>query len=156
MPAILFVCLGNICRSPMAEAVLAHLVSARPDADRWRIDSAGTGDWHVGDDPDPRTVAECRRRGVPIRHAGRQVKRSDFADFDRILAMDRRNLADLQALMPAAARAQLDLLGSLDPQGAAEVPDPYYGGADGFARVFDQVERCCRVLLERTPPAPRR
>jgi protein-tyrosine phosphatase len=139
---VLMVCLGNICRSPMAEAVLAHLA---PD---WQVDSAGTGDWHVGDPPDPRTTAELAKHGIVRRHRGRQVQPSDFLSFDLVLAMDRQNLRNLQALSPSDATARLCLLGTFDPLGISEVPDPYYDGPEAFAAVYTQVERCCRALLQ--------
>jgi protein-tyrosine-phosphatase len=138
---VLMVCLGNICRSPMAEAVLAHL------APEWTVDSAGTGGWHAGERPDPRTLAELERHGIATAHRARQVTRADFRAFDRIYAMDRQNLRDLAALRPADATAELRLLGEHDPQGVSEVPDPYYDGPEAFAAVYEQVERCCRSLV---------
>jgi protein-tyrosine phosphatase len=145
-----FVCLGNICRSPTAEAIMRHLVRAEGLEDRILIDSAGTGGWHVGEPRDARSAAVGRRRGMPLGGAARQWARSDFARFDYVLAMDRQNLADLVRLAPdEAARAKVRLLRSFDP-GADhdEVPDPYYGGPDGFDRVFDACEAACRALLE--------
>lgn len=150
---VLMVCLGNICRSPIAEAVLAAQVAARPDAARWSVDSAGTGAWHVGEAPNQRALAVLRRRGVATRHRARQVEAADFARFDRIFAMDGRNLADLEELRPRGAAARLGLLGEHDPLGVAEVPDPYYSeGTAAFEAVFDQVERCCRAFLAGVPP----
>lgn len=140
---VLMLCLGNICRSPMAEAVLARLA---PD---WEVDSAGTGDWHSGEPPDRRTTAELARHGIERRHLGRQIRSEDFHRFDLILAMDRQNLRNLQALAPADATAELRLLGDYDPAGGGEVPDPYYDGPEAFAAIYIQIERCCRGLVRR-------
>jgi protein-tyrosine phosphatase len=142
---VLMVCLGNICRSPMAEAVLANL---RPD---WTVDSAGTGGWHAGERPDHRTLSELQRHGIATRHRGRQVAVGDFTDFDLILAMDRQNLRDLQRLRPAGATARLELLGAHDPDGVAEVPDPYHDGPEAFAAIYRQITRCCTDLAGRPP-----
>lgn len=138
---VLMVCLGNICRSPMAEAVLAAMAPA------WTVDSAGTGHWHVGSPPDPRTIAELARHGLASRHRGRQVSPEDFRRFDLILAMDRQNLRALASLRPADATARVGLLGACDPAGAAEVPDPYEDGPEAFAAIYVQIERCCRALV---------
>lgn len=138
---VLMICLGNICRSPMAEAVLAQL------APSWQVDSAGTGSWHVGKRPDPRTLATLTRHGLATPHRGRQVRSADFTDFDLLLAMDRNNLRDLRALRPADATAELRLLGAYDPLGESEVPDPYHEEDAAFEEVYVQVERCCRALV---------
>lgn len=143
---VLMVCLGNICRSPMAEAVLAHLAPA------WQVDSAGTGGWHAGEQPDRRTLAELRRHGIATPHRARQVRAADFRDFDLILAMDAQNLADLRALAPPDATAAVRLLGDYDPQGGGAVPDPYYDGPEAFAAIFVQIERCCRALVAGAAP----
>jgi low molecular weight phosphotyrosine protein phosphatase len=149
---VLFVCLGNICRSPMAEAVMIDLVSRRQDAHAWLIDSAGTGSWHVGSEPHAGTLDVCSRRGVPIAHRARQVERSDFHRFDLILAMDRMNLADLRTLRPRGGTAAMELLGKYDPLGESEVPDPYHSHSrEEFEQVYAQLERCCRALLETIP-----
>jgi protein-tyrosine phosphatase len=146
-----FVCLGNICRSPTAEAVMRKLVERAGLADRVLIDSAGTGDWHVGEPRDARSTAVGKKRGTPLGGAARQFQPGDFARFDQVLAMDRKNLRDLLALAPDdAARAKVSLLRSFDPglvAGDDEVPDPYYGGLDGFDRVFDICEAACAGLL---------
>lgn len=148
---ICFVCLGNICRSPTAAAVMEHLVDEAGLTDRVVIESAGTGGWHVGDGPDRRAATEARRRGIAMDHTARQFTPADFARFDLVLAMDADNVRDLMAIAPdAAAAAKIRLLLSYDPQSEpnAAVPDPYYGGAEGFAHVFDLVERACRGLLD--------
>jgi protein-tyrosine phosphatase len=144
---VLMICLGNICRSPMAEAVLAHLA---PD---WQVDSAGTGDWHVGDPPDQRTTTELSHHGIVRRHLGRQVQPADFRRYDLILAMDRQNLRNLQALAPSDSTARVCLLGAFDPQGDSEVPDPYYDGPEAFAAIYTQIDRCCRALASSRPTA---
>jgi len=145
---ILFVCLGNICRSPTAEGVFRQRLQAAGLAKRVLVDSAGTGAWHVGKGPDARTQQAARRRGFDLSALrARQVAVEDFQRFDLILAMDRSNLAHLQALRPQPAGAELDLfLGRFRLQ-PAEVPDPYYGEADGFGQVLDLVERGADALL---------
>ncbi len=148
-------CLGNICRSPTAAAVMAHLVDEAGLTDAIHVESAGTAGWHVGEGPDPRTAGEARRRGVPMRHTAQQFTSRDFARFDLVLAMDDENLRNLIAIAPdgvAAGRVQMLLrYDSLSEPGAA-VPDPYYGGPEGFAHVFDLVERACRGLLHELTP----
>ena len=150
---ILFVCLGNICRSPTAEGVMRDLVAeAGLDGDV-EVDSAGTAGWHAGDRADRRSQDEARRRGLDLSSLrGRQVTAEDFATFDLLVAMDADNRDELLALAPdEAARAKVRLLREFDPASVAnrqlDVPDPYYGGADGFAHVFDIVEAACRGLL---------
>jgi protein-tyrosine phosphatase len=149
---LLFVCLGNICRSPTAEAVMGALVAEAGLDDRIRCDSAGTGGWHVGDLPDERARETARRRGLELTHRGRQVRGpGDLRPFDLVLAMDRDNLADLRAMAPPEwPDDRIRLLREFEPgaPAGAEVPDPYYGGDDGFAEVFDICRRACRGLLE--------
>lgn len=148
MIRVCFVCLGNICRSPQAEGIFRELVVTASLTDRFHIDSAGTGGWHAGELPDARTRATSARRGVPLTHRARQFTVADFERFDHILAMDRRNLADLHALAPTDdARRKVRLLRDHDPAGSGDVPDPYYGGHDGFDHVFDLCEAACRGLL---------
>jgi protein-tyrosine phosphatase len=139
---VLMVCLGNICRSPTAEAVLRHKVHAAGLDGRIEVDSAGTAGYHVDSPPDRRAVAHGERRGLAMQHLrGRQVSRDDFDRFDFILAMDEDNLADLQRIQPPGSRAKVALLLSYAPgPGSREVPDPYFGGADGFETVLDLVE----------------
>ena len=148
---ICFVCLGNICRSPTAEGVMHHLLVQHGLVGRITIDSAGTGHWHVGELPDPRTREAARRRGIDLVHRARQFRRDDFARFDLVAAMDVANQRALLALAPDdAARAKVVLLRSFDPtcDADAEVPDPYYGGADGFDHVLDVCEAACAGLLD--------
>lgn len=146
-----FVCMGNICRSPTAEAVMRHLVKQAGLERAIVVDSAGTGSWHVGDPPDRRSQAVGRRRGIPLGGQARQFSRSDFARFDYILAIDREIQAELSELAPnPEARAKIHLLRAFDPSSPADadVPDPYYGGPEGFEQVFDLCEASCRGLLE--------
>jgi protein-tyrosine phosphatase len=140
--SILFVCTGNICRSPTAEGVLRSL--ARTKSIELRIESAGLGDWHVGDPPDERAQQHATRRGYDLSaQRARQVSAKDFEDFDLILAMDRGHLRALQAMSPTRHHAKIRLFVH-----GRDVPDPYYGGADGFERVLDLVEERCRALLD--------
>ena len=157
-----FVCLGNICRSPTAAAVMAHKVRQAGLEDLIHVESAGTGSWHIGDPPDRRASAEARRRGIPMANAAKQFTRRDFARYDLVLAMDAQNADDLRAIAPdAAARAKVRLLRSfapgVDPSGDMAVPDPYFGGDDGFTTVFDMIDAACAGLLEHlraaAPPA---
>ncbi len=150
-----FVCLGNICRSPTAAAVMTHLVAQAGLESRILVESAGTGGWHVGDDADPRSRAEACRRGIAMTHCAQQFTAHDFARVDLVLAMDRENRDDLLAMVPDdESPAKVRLLRSYDPTAPpdAEVPDPYYGGPDGFTRVFDMVERACAGLLATLRP----
>jgi len=152
MVRLLFVCMGNICRSPTAEGVMRRLLREEGLEDVVEVDSAGTGDWHIGDPPDRRATAAAQARGIVLEGAARQVSRGDFDDFDLILAADRRNLRDLKAAVPPEARARVHLLREFDPAsdgaGDLDVPDPYYGGDDGFEHVLDLVEAACRGLLD--------
>ena len=139
--SILFVCTGNICRSPTAEAVLRHL--AKEESLELRIESAGLGDGHVGDPPDERAQHHARSRGYDLSaQRARQVRASDFEEFDLILAMDRGHLRALQKMAPPQHHAKIRLFVA-----GTDVPDPYYGGAEGFERVLDVVEERCRALL---------
>ncbi len=148
---ILFVCLGNIVRSPLAENMFKHLAQQAGKGEDYDADSAGTGGWHVGERPDSRMRQVAARRGFRYDGSARKVRSEDFYDFDWIIAMDRNNQADLLALAPGLdARDKVRLMREFDPDGGsgADVPDPYYGGIDGFEYVYDIVERSCRGLLE--------
>lgn len=140
--SILFVCTGNICRSPTAEAVLRHL--ARKECIDLRIESAGLGDWHVGDPPDERAQQHARNRGYDLSaQRARQVRPRDFEEFDLILAMDRGHLHALERMAPPGHRAKIRLFAA-----GQDVPDPYDGGPEGFEHVLDLVEARCRALID--------
>jgi protein-tyrosine phosphatase len=146
--AILFVCLGNICRSPTAEGVLRHLIIEEAPELNVEIDSAGTGDYHVGDPPDPRTQRAARRRGIDLSGLrARRVVPGDFSKFDLILAMDRQNLRDLTSLRPAASTARLRLFMEYASDSCLEVPDPYYGDESAFERILDLTTLAARGLV---------
>lgn len=146
MTSVLFVCLGNICRSPLAEGALRE-EAARLGLDL-TIDSAGTGNWHAGEPPDPRAIAVARRNGVDITgQRARQVRPDDFFDFDRIIALDHQNLADLRALAPDGAAARLGLLLDHVPgREGQSVVDPWFGEDDGFDVTWDEVTAAARAL----------
>ena len=147
---VLFVCMGNICRSPTAEGVFRKLLEESASDLELQVDSAGTHAYHIGEPPDLRSYTAAKGRGVDIsRHRGRQATFQDFHDFDYVIAMDSDNLRRLQALRPKGSRAELRLLLEYAPQaGLLDVPDPYYGGTEGFERVLDLVEAGGRGLLE--------
>lgn len=146
---VLFVCMGNICRSPTAEGVLLKLLSESGRGRQVAVDSAGTLDYHTGNGADTRAVSAALKRGIDLRpHRARQVAKSDYESYDYILAMDQNNLTWLKQQCPAALRGKLRLLLEFAPDcGVREVPDPYYGEEDGFERVLDLVDTACRNLL---------
>jgi protein-tyrosine phosphatase len=146
--SILFVCMGNICRSPLAEGVFLHKANCRGVADRFTVDSAGTGGWHAGDPPDPRSLDIAAEYDIVLPSRARQVTNEDFRVFDRIVCMDVDNHETLLAM--SAPPDRLSLLLEHDPAAAiAEVPDPYYGGADGFRTVYRLIDSACEALLDR-------
>jgi protein-tyrosine phosphatase len=148
---ICFVCLGNICRSPTAEAVMRHLIAQEGLGDRVAVESAGTGDWHIGEPRDRRSRAVGNARGIPLGGVARQFTAPDFDRCDHVVAMDRKNRDELLAMARHEGdRAKVSLLRSFDPGASAdaEVPDPYYGGPRGFEDVFDICDAACRGLLE--------
>ena len=150
MVKVLFVCLGNICRSPTAEGVFRKLVREMKLEQQFEIDSAGTHAYHVGDPPDARAQAACARRGIDIsRLSGRRAVASDIEKFDYILAMDRENYENLFKICPAGFESRIRLFMEFAPnRPEQEVPDPYFGGAGGFDRVLDMIEDASRGLLE--------
>jgi protein-tyrosine phosphatase len=150
---ILFVCMGNICRSPTAEGTMRALVRDAGLENEIELDSAGTGGWHVGEAPDRRATAAAKARGIKLEGEAREVTIEDFDDFELLVAMDRFNLDALERLAPSAeARDKLRLLREFDPAsqtaGDLDVPDPYYGGHDGFEQVLELVQAACEGLLE--------
>lgn len=146
---VLFVCLGNICRSPTAHGVFEELVAQRGLSDSIEVDSCGTAHWHIGEPPDERSIEAAGGRGYELGHLrARQFTPEDFEAFDYILAMDNSNLENLESLRPADFTGALDLFLSFAPEsGTAEVPDPYYGDGDGFSEVLDLVEAASEGLL---------
>lgn len=146
---ILFVCMGNICRSPTAEGVFRHHVEQAGVGDRIEVDSAGTHAYHVGEPADRRAREAAARRGMSLEGIrARRVRTTDFVEFDYILAMDEDNLARLRDEAPPEHLGKLRLFLEFTDGDETEVPDPYYGGAAGFERVLDLVERASRGLLE--------
>ncbi|WP_159951881.1 low molecular weight protein-tyrosine-phosphatase [Rhizobium sp. 18065] len=145
-PSILFVCLGNICRSPLAEGIYRHVVAS--DVYSGEIASAGIGGWHVGNPPDHRSILTARRHGIDISsQKARQVKPQDFATFDLILAMDASNLERLRALAPAEHRDRLHLFSRYATSTSVDVPDPYYGGQADFDAVYTMLFSGCKALV---------
>lgn len=148
MKRVLFVCLGNICRSPTAEGVFQHAVDEAGLRGQIHVDSCGVGDWHVGKAPDERAQQAAKRRGVDISHLrGRQLSASDFLAFDYVLAMDHANLQAMRALKPVESRAHVGLFLAFAGTPDAEVPDPYYGGDEGFESVLNMIETASAGLI---------
>jgi protein-tyrosine phosphatase len=157
--SICFVCLGNICRSPTAEGVMRHQVGEAKLHERIAIDSAGTGDWHIGSLPDERAQHAAAQRGYDLSGLrGRQIGAADFERFDLLIAMDDANVAALRRICPAGQREKIRLLMEFVPEadsrwaGEREVTDPYFGGAEGFEQVLDQCEAACRGLIAALHP----
>jgi protein-tyrosine phosphatase len=149
MTKVLFICLGNICRSPTADGIFRDLVAREKLDQKILVDSAGTGDWHIGKAPDPRTVAAACQRGYDLSVLrARQVSRCDFEEFDYVLAMDKSNLMNLQRMKPSTYTGHLGLFLEFGSRGDyREVPDPYHGGKDDFELVLDLVEDAAQGLL---------
>ena len=149
---LLFVCLGNICRSPAAEGVFLHLLNQRGLSDRFVVDSAGTGGWHTGNPADRRMQAAAGRRGIQLPSRARQISLDDLSDFDLVLTMDDANLTAVQGLAREAERRATatvrPMLSYAQRFTETEVPDPYYGGEAGFEHVLDLLEDACSNLLD--------
>ena len=146
---VMFVCLGNICRSPTAHGIFAAMVKEEGLDEQIRVDSCGTSGWHIGNPPDPRSIAMAAERGFDLSVLrASQIQRADFETFDYVLAMDEQNLIDLRQVAPEDYRGCLDLFLSFDDENSArEVPDPYYGGEEGFVLAVDLIEAASRKLL---------
>ena len=149
MVKVLFVCLGNICRSPLAEGVMKHALEREGLDHQVHVDSAGTSNYHIGDSPDPRTMQNARENNIILTSRARQFLVEDFEKFDYILAMDRSNYENIVRLDPQGFhRDKVILFREFDPRDkGADVPDPYFGGQDGFARVFEIVDRSIGEFL---------
>jgi protein-tyrosine phosphatase len=148
--SILFVCLGTICRSPLAEGVFRTVAAERGLANLFVPDSAGTGGWHAGSPPDPRSIAVAARYGVDISgQSARKVDAGDFSRFDLILGMDRSNVQDLRRVAPQDAQARIHLYLDYTLGTVRDVPDPYYGGADGFEKVYRMIREASEALSTR-------
>ncbi|QLG70275.1 hypothetical protein HG535_0A02130 [Zygotorulaspora mrakii] len=149
--SVAFVCLGNICRSPMAEAVFQNVVRQKNLEDRFHvIDSFGTGGWHCGENPDSRSAATCKFHNVPINHKAQQIKGNHFDKFDYIICMDESNLRNLKRLQPKGSKAKLFLFGNWNTDGKFNkiVDDPYYGGNEGFEYNFKQISYFSEEFLK--------
>jgi protein-tyrosine phosphatase len=153
---LLFVCLGNICRSPAAEGVFLHLIEQHGLSDNFVVDSAGTGSWHVGNKADSRMRAAAERRGIHLPSRARQIDVSDLSAFDLVITMDSDNLANVKSLAreagPAATAEIRSMLSFAKNTNLQDVPDPYYGGESGFEQVLDLLEDACGGLLEDLKP----
>ncbi|KAJ2882958.1 Low molecular weight phosphotyrosine protein phosphatase [Coemansia aciculifera] len=147
---ILFVCLGNICRSPMAEAVFSHIVTERGLASKFHIDSAGTARYHVGERPDGRTIATCKKHNVVVDHFGQLLVSRHFSEFDYILCMDPDNLSNCKRVKPKGqSRAKHELFGKYSgDEGDRVVTDPYYGDLKDFELMYERIVRCSEGLLK--------
>lgn len=142
------VCLGNICRSPLAEGIL----QSKLPSNQFLVDSAGTGNWHAGQGPDERSIATAKNRGLDIScQKARQIRTSDFMEFDHIYVMDSSNYRDVLALAPdAASRAKVKLMmDEVHPGAGVDVPDPYFGGPEGFDKVYDMLDEACGIVAEK-------
>ncbi|XP_060908047.1 low molecular weight phosphotyrosine protein phosphatase isoform X2 [Labrus mixtus] len=148
--SVLFVCLGNICRSPIAEAVFRKMATDAGVVDKWVIDSGATSDWNIGSSPDARGLACLRKNGIETSHRARQVTKDDFMSFEYILCMDDSNMSELErrAKQVKNYQAKIELLGSYDPEKQRIIKDPYYGSDEDFEKVYQQCLRCCKAFLE--------
>lgn len=148
--SVLFVCLGNICRSPLAEGVFRQIIEQRGLSNRITTDSAGTGGWHTGDAPDRRSIAVAAQNGIDLsKLKARQISRRDFSTFNIILGMDASNVSNIRRIAPEEARERVHLFSALTLGKTWDVPDPYYGDASDFERVYHMISEGCISLAER-------
>lgn len=150
---VLFVCLGNICRSPLGEAIFNERVRQKGLHEEFQSDSCGTANYHVGDWPDDRTIKCAKRNGILINHFGRQLKRDDLDKFDLILAMDGSNFQNILKLSAESNRSKVKMMRDFDPKGKGDVPDPYYGGDKDFDEVFEILDRSIKALIQKNTKA---
>lgn len=151
MVNVLFVCLGNICRSPLAEGIFKNMIAEKGLANEISCDSAGTSGWHIGEAPDARSEAIANAHGISLDHTGRQLQEDDFRDFDYIIAMDKSNFQNIKAAKGFGnfAAENLVMMRAYDEQAkSADVPDPYFGGPEGFSEVYNMLERSCSSFLD--------
>lgn len=147
---VLFVCLGNICRSPLAEAIFKHKLKQRGLEHKIEADSCGTANYHIGDNPDPRTTANAKKNGVEIEHCGRQLSVDDLEDFDYILAMDNSNFTNIHRILKDEKhKPKIQMMRDYDPHGKGDVPDPYHGGEKNFQEVFEILDRTMDGFLDK-------
>ncbi len=151
MKRVLFVCLGNICRSPLAEGIFQNMVEEENLSDQIMCDSAGTSGWHIGESPDPRSEEVANRHGLSLNHKGRKLTNSDLDTFDIIVAMDKSNYAHIRTMQnfKNIDPSKLVMMREFDDMGnGKDVPDPYYDADDGFQKVYEILSRSCKNLLE--------